>query len=231
LANTRLFDRIVDSDLLTGAIAFARDVATSTHAHPRLRDRPIEHPNPEGFIEFARPAVAATSGNFPAPLKCVDALDTAVTRSFAEGLKFELEAFHALLETPQSKALRHAFFAERAALRIPGIEPKTEQRAIRSVAVVGAGTMGGGIAMSFLNAGIPVILVESQREALDRGIATIRKNYDTTVKKGKLTPDQLQQRMEWLRPTLSYEDIGAVDLAIEAVFEDLGVKEKVFRQL
>jgi len=231
LANTRLFDRIVDSDLLTGAIAFARDVATSTHAHPRLRDRPIEHPNPEGFIEFARPAVAATSGNFPAPLKCVDALDTAVTRSFAEGLKFELEAFHALLETPQSKALRHAFFAERAALRIPGIEPKTEQRAIRSVAVVGAGTMGGGIAMSFLNAGIPVILVESQREALDRGIATIRKNYDNTVKKGKLTPDQLQQRMEWLRPTLSYEDIGAVDLAIEAVFEDLGVKEKVFRQL
>ena len=157
LANSRLFDRIVDGDLLTQAIAFARDVATSGRPHPRVRDWHIEHANPEGFIEFARSAVAGASANFPAPLKCVDAVEVAVKKSFDEGLKFELEAFHALLETPQSKALRHAFFSERAAARISDVDAKTERRAILGVAIIGAGTMGGGIAMSFLNAGIPAI--------------------------------------------------------------------------
>jgi len=231
LVNTRLFDRIVEGDLLTGAVAFARDMATSGRSHPRVRDWSVQHPNPEGFIEFVRPAIAAAAPNFPAPLKCVDAVETAVKKPFIEGLKFELDAFASLLETPQSKALRHAFFSERAAARIPDVDPRTQQRAIRSVAVVGAGTMGGGIAMSFLNAGIPVTLVEAQREALDRGIGTIRKNYDSTVKKGRLTPEQLEQRMGLLRPTLSYEDIRDVDLVIEAVFEDYGVKEQVFRRL
>ena len=225
LSNTRLFDRIIEGDLVTGAIAFARDVATSARLHPRIRDWRIEHPNPEGFLEFARPAVAAASPNFPAPLKCVAALETAVTKSFEEGLKFELEAFNTLLESPQSRALRHTFFSERAAARIPDVDSKTQVRAIRSVAVVGAGTMGGGIAMNFLNAGIPVTLVETQREALERGVSTIRKNYR------RLTAEQLEQRMGLLRPTLSYQDIREADLLIEAVFEDLGVKEGVFRQL
>jgi 3-hydroxyacyl-CoA dehydrogenase len=231
LAKTRLFDRIVDGDVLAAAIAFARDVATPGRSHPKVRDWKIEHPNPEGFIEFARPAVAAVSRNFPAPLKCVDAVEAAVKQPFEAGLQFELEAFFALVETPQSKALRHAFFGERAASKIPDVDADTKPRAVRSVAVIGAGTMGGGITMNFLNAGIPVALVEAQREALDRGTETIRNNYGNTAKKGKLTLEQVEQRMGLLRPTLSYEDVREADLVIEAVFEDYGVKEAVFKQL
>jgi 3-hydroxyacyl-CoA dehydrogenase len=231
LAGTRLFDRILEGDLLTGAIAFARDVATRTGPHPKVRDWKIEHPNAEGFIGFARGAVAAASRNFPAPLKCVDAIEAAVKKPFAEGLRLELETFLALLQTPESKALRHAFFGERAAAKIPDVGPEIQPRAIRSVAVIGAGTMGGGITMNFLNAGIPVMLLEAQRDALDRGVETIRKNYGNTVKKGKLTPEQLEQRMSLLSPTLSYDDVREADLVIEAVFEDYGVKESVFRKL
>jgi 3-hydroxyacyl-CoA dehydrogenase len=231
LANTRLFDRILDGDLLAGAVAFARDVGASGGPHPKVRDWKIEHPNAEGFIEFARPAVAAASQNLPAPLKCVDAVEAAVKKPFEEGLRFEIETFFALIETPQSKALRHAFFGERAAAKIPDVGAEHKPRAIRSVAVIGAGTMGGGITMNFLNAGIPVTLVEAQREALDRGVDTIRKNYDNTAKKGKLTAEQVGQRMGLLRPTLAYEDIGEADLVIEAVFEDYAIKEQVFKRL
>jgi 3-hydroxyacyl-CoA dehydrogenase len=231
LAGTRLFDRILEGDLLTGAIAFARDVATRGGPHPKVRDWKIEHPNPEGFIGFARAAVAAASRNFPAPLKCVDAIEAAVKKPFAEGLRVEHEAFLALVQTPESRALRHAFFGERAAAKIPDVGAEIQPRAIRSVAVIGAGTMGGGITMNFLNAGIPVTLVEAQREPLDRGVETIRKNYGNTVKKGKLKPEQLEQRMGLLRPSLSYEDIRDADLVIEAVFEDYGVKESVFKKL
>jgi 3-hydroxyacyl-CoA dehydrogenase len=231
LAGTRLFDRILDGDLLTGAIAFARDVAARPGPHPKVRDWKIEHPNPEGFIGFARTAVAAASKNFPAPLKCVDAIEAAVKKSFKEGMQVELEAFLALVQTPESRALRHAFFGERAAGKIPDVGPETQPRTVRSVAVIGAGTMGGGITMNFLNAGIPVTLVEAQREALDRGVETIRKNYGNTVKKGKLTPEELEQRLGLLRPTLSYDDVREADLVIEAVFEDYGVKESVFSKL
>ena len=231
LANTRLFDRVLEGDLLTAAIAFARDVATRSGPHPKVRDWKIEHPNPEGFIGFARAAVAAAAGNFPAPLKCVDLVEAAVKQPFEAGLRLELETFLALLQTPESKALRHAFFGERAAAKIPDVGPEIQPRPIRSVAVIGAGTMGGGITMNFLNAGIPVTLLEAQRDALDRGVETIRKNYGNTVKKGKLTPEQLEQRMGLLRPTLSYDDVRDADLVIEAVFEDYGVKESVFRKL
>ncbi|MFL6601650.1 MAG: 3-hydroxyacyl-CoA dehydrogenase NAD-binding domain-containing protein [Steroidobacteraceae bacterium] len=231
LAATRLFDRILEGDVLTGAIAFAREVAMRRGPHPKVRDSKVEHPNPEGFIAFARTAVAAAARNFPAPLKCVDLVEAAVKKPFAEGLRLELETFLALLQTPESKALRHSFFGERAAAKIPDVGPETQPRPIRSVAVIGAGTMGGGITMNFLNAGIPVTLVEAQRDALDRGVQTIRKNYGNTVKKGKLTPEQLEQRMGLLRPTLTYDDVRDADLVIEAVFEDYGVKESVFRTL
>jgi 3-hydroxyacyl-CoA dehydrogenase len=231
LAGTRLFDRILEGDLLSGAIAFAREIAARTGAHPRIRDLKIEHPNAEGFIAFARTAVAAASRNYPAPLKCVDALEAAVKKPFAQGLQFEFETFLALVQTPESKALRHAFFGERAAAKIPDVGPQTQLREIRSVAVIGAGTMGGGITMNFLNAGIQVTLLEAQRDALDRGVETIRKNYGNTVKKGKLTAQQLEQRMGLLRPTLSYDDIRDADLVIEAVFEDYEVKQTVFERL
>jgi 3-hydroxyacyl-CoA dehydrogenase len=231
LANTRLFDRVLDDDVLTGAIAFARDIGTPGRSHPRVRDWKIEHPNPQGFMEFTRPAVAAASKNYPAPLKCVDAVEAAVKKPFDEGMQAEHEAFISLLETPQSLALRHAFFAERAAAKIADVDSGTKPRAVRSVAVIGAGTMGTGIAMSFLNAGVPVTLLEAQREALDRGVTNIRNNYDSAAKKGKLTPEKIEQRMGLLQPTLAYEDIREADLVIEAVFEDYGVKEAVFKQI
>src|SRR5262249_17902171 len=157
------------------------------------------------------PAVAAASGKFPAPVKCVDAVEASFKRSFAEGLRLEQEIFHALLESPESKSLRHAFFGERAASKIPDVHADIKPRALHPLAVVGAGTMGGGISMNFLNAGIPVTLVEAKGDALDRGVETIRRNYENTAKKGKLTSEQVQQRMSLLRPTLSYEDIRDAD--------------------
>ncbi|MFM8768756.1 MAG: 3-hydroxyacyl-CoA dehydrogenase family protein, partial [Rubrivivax sp.] len=144
---------------------------------------------------------------------------------------YERELYMALMLTPVSKALRHAFFGERAANKIPDVPEDTPVRPVAKVAVIGAGTMGGGIAMNFLNAGIPVTILETRQEALDRGLATIRKNYEAQVKKGKLKQDTYEQRMALLAPTLSYADIADADLVIEAVFEEIGVKEQVFRQL
>ncbi len=135
------------------------------------------------------------------------------------------------MQTPESHALRHAFFGERAASKIPDVPSDTPVRDIKQVAVIGAGTMGGGIAMNFINAGIPVTLLETKQEALDRGIATIRKNYEATVKKGKLKPEALEQRMALITPTLSYDDLKNADMIVEAVFEELGVKEQVFKRL
>src|SRR5205814_8047927 len=159
------------------------------------------------------------------------AVAAAVAMPFDEGLRYERELFMQLLQTPESRALRHAFFAERAATKIPGIDAGTMTRKIDRVAVIGAGTMGGGIAMNFLNAGIPVTILETRQEALDKGLATIRKNYEGTVKKGKLTPDKLQQTLALLTPTLSYDDVAHADLVIEAVFEDIAVKQAVFERL
>ena len=144
---------------------------------------------------------------------------------------YEREAFVALMMTPECKALRHAFFAERAASKIPDVPDDTPVRKIEKVAVIGAGTMGGGISMNFLNAGIPVMMLEMKQEALDRGVATIRKNYEARVKKGKLKQDKLDETMALLSTTLNYDDLKDADLVIEAVFEDMGVKEKVFKTL
>jgi 3-hydroxyacyl-CoA dehydrogenase len=146
-------------------------------------------------------------------------------------MAFEREIFINLMWTPECKSLRHLFTAERAASKIPDVPEDTPKRAIESVAVIGAGTMGGGISMNFLNAGIPVKILEMKQDALDRGIATIRKNYEAQVKKGKLKQDKYEQRMALLSTTLSYDDIGSADLVIEAVFEEIGVKEAVFKEL
>jgi 3-hydroxyacyl-CoA dehydrogenase len=231
LASTRLFDRVVESDALAAAIALANEVAGSKSPLPRVRDWPVQHPNAEGFLLFSRTAVAAASANYPAPLKCVDALEAAVKRSFDAGMQVERDAFAALIVTPESKALRHGFFGERAASKVADIGADVEPRKVRAVGVVGAGTMGGGISMNFLNAGIPVTLLETKQEALDRGLATIRKNYENSAKKGKLSEEQVEQRMGLLTPTLSYADLAAADLVIEAVFEEYAVKESVFTQL
>jgi len=231
LAGTPLFDELIEGDLMQGALTFARKVAAQSGPHPKIRDRKVEHPNAAGFIQFARNSVAAIAKHFPAPHKCIDAVEAGVLKGFNEGMKVERECFVALVQTPESKALRHAFFGERAASKIPDVPSDTATRDIKKVAVIGAGTMGGGIAMNFINAGLPVTLLETKQDALDRGLATIRKNYEATVKKGKLTADALEQRMALISPTLSYDDLNDADLIIEAVFEELGVKEQVFKRL
>jgi 3-hydroxyacyl-CoA dehydrogenase len=230
-----LIDRMIEGDLLAGAIQFAQAVvrrhAADGAPFPLVRNYKVAHPNPDAYFQFARNTVKAVAKNLPAPAKCVDAVEAALKRSFDDGMAYERELFIGLMYTPECKALRHAFFAERAASKIPDVPEDTPVRAIKSVAVIGAGTMGGGISMNFLNAGIPVTILETKQEALDRGLATIRKNYEAQVRKGKLKDDKYQQRMSLLKPTLQYSDLKDADLVIEAVFEELGVKEQVFKTL
>jgi 3-hydroxyacyl-CoA dehydrogenase len=230
LAKTALFSEIIEGDLMQGALAFAAKVA-ATRPLPKVRDIKIDYPNYEAFLQFSRNTVKAMAGPFPAPLKCVEAVAAAATMKFDDGLKFERELFVQLVQSTESKALRHAFFAERAASKIPDVPEGTPVRPIKSAAVIGAGTMGGGIAMNFANAGLPVKILEMKQEALDKGLATIRKNYENTMKKGKLTPEKFEERVSLITGTLSYDDIGQADIVVEAVFEDLGVKETVFKKL
>jgi 3-hydroxyacyl-CoA dehydrogenase len=198
---------------------------------PLVRNLPCKHPLGEAYFQFARNMVKGMAKNFPAPPKCVDAVEAATKMKFEQGLAAEREIFVNLMLTPESRALRHVFFAERAASKIPDVPADTPQREIKSVAVIGAGTMGGGISMNFLNAGIPVKILEMKQEALDKGVATIRKNYEAQVKKGKLKADKYDQRMSLLSTTLDYKDLKDADLVIEAVFEEMGVKQKVFETL
>jgi 3-hydroxyacyl-CoA dehydrogenase len=198
---------------------------------PLVRDLPLADPRAPAFLAFARNGVAAAAPNYPAPLKCVEAVEVATTRPFEEGLAWERTAFLALLQTPESRALRHAFLAERAASKIPDVPEETPTRPIRAAAVIGAGTMGGGIAMNFLNAGLPVTVLEATQEALDKGLAVIRRNYQASAKKGKLIAAQVEERMALLRPTLDHADLAQADIVVEAVFEDMAVKEQVFRRL
>ena len=232
LPGQRLFDKLAASadTLADEALAFARSVA-DVRPLPLVRNLPCKHPLGDAYFQFARNMVKGVSKNFPAPLQCVDAVEAATKKKFDEGMLVERETFLNLMLTPESRALRHLFMAERAASKIPDVPADTPQRAINSVAVIGAGTMGGGIAMNFLNAGIPVRMLEMKQEALDRGIATIRKNYEAQVKKGKLKQDKYEQRMSLLSSTLNYDDLQDADMVIEAVFEELGVKEAVFKEL
>ena len=230
LPGQKLIHRMIDGDLVDGAVAFAREVADARPL-PRVRDLKVTHPNPDAYFQFARNTVKAMAKHFPAPARCVDCVEQSMKRKFDDGMVYEREAFLALMMTPECKALRHAFFGERAASKIPDVPEDTPVRKIEKVAVIGAGTMGGGISMNFLNAGIPVTILETKQEALDRGVATIRKNYEAQVRKGKLKQDKYEQRMALLSTTLDYADLKDADLIIEAVFEDLGVKEQVFRKL
>jgi len=232
LPGQKLFDKMAASveSLAEEALAFARSVADARPL-PLVRDLPCKHPQGDAYFQFARNMVKGMSKNFPAPAKCVDAVEAATKKKFNDGMAVEREIFINLMWTPESKSLRHLFLAERAASKIPDVPADTAQRAINSIAVIGAGTMGGGIAMNFLNAGIPVKMLEMKQEALDRGVATIRKNYEAQVKKGKLKQDKYDQRMALLTTTLSYDDLGGTDMVIEAVFEEIGVKEAVFKEL
>ena len=226
----KLFDKIATGDLMTEALALAAEVADKRPL-PLVRDLKVTHPNADAYAQFVKNMVGGMAKNFPAPLKCVEAVAGSLKLKFDDGMKLEREIFTALMFTPESKALRHAFVAERATTKIPDVPADTPVRGIKKLAVIGAGTMGGGIAMNFLNAGIPVVMLEMKQEALDKGVAIIRKNYDAQVKKGKLKQDKLDARMALLTTTLNYGDLKDADMVIEAVFEDIGVKETVFKTL
>ena len=231
LAGTALIDRLIDGDLVDGAVAFAHEVLMKKLPARRARDLKINDPQAEAFLQFARNTVAAQSKNFPAPMKCLEAVAGAVGKPFDEGLRLEREGFLALMASPESRALRHVFGAERAAAKIPGLPADTVLRSIAKVGVIGAGTMGGGITMNFLNAGIPVALLETTQAALDKGLATMRRNYENSMKKGKLTPEQVAQRLALVTGTLRYDAFADADLVIEAVFENMDVKQTVFEAL
>jgi len=232
LPGQKLFDQMAASpeSLMDEALAFARSVA-DVRPLPRVRDLPCKHPQGDAYFQFARNMVKGMAKNYPAPPKCVDAVQAATKKKFDDGMVFEREIFINLMWTPECRALRHLFTSQRAASKIPDVPETTPVRDIKSVAVIGAGTMGGGITMNFLNAGIPVKMLETKQDALDRGVATIKKNYEAQVKKGKLKEDKYAQRMALLTTTLSYDDIKDADMVIEAVFEEMGVKESVFKQL
>ena len=228
----KLFDKMAGSveTLAQEALAFAQAIS-DTRPLPLVRLLPCKHPNGDAYFQFARNMVKGMAKNFPAPVQCVDAVEAATKKKFDEGMVLERQIFTALMFTPESRALRHIFVAERAASKIPDVPADTPLRKIESLAVIGAGTMGGGIAMNFLNAGIPVKMLEMKQDALDRGVATIRKNYESQVKRGKLKQDKYEQRMSLLSTTLSYDDLKDAEMVIEAVFEEMGVKEKVFKEL
>ena len=228
-----LVERIVPRDSFDGVLQFAAEVARRSK-HPRLRDRAAALPagvSAEAFFGAARAEVAKQARGLPAPLKCVDSVEASVTLPFDEGLARERGYFIELVQSPESRALRHAFFAERAAAKVPDVPDSTPTRPIRSAAVLGFGTMGGGIAMSFANAGIPVTVYEKDRAALDRGLATCRRNWEATAKKGRMTAEQVEQRVALLKPTLDFNAVGSADIVVEAVYEDMVVKQGVFARL
>jgi 3-hydroxyacyl-CoA dehydrogenase len=231
LRGTPLFDAFADGDLLEGALAFAHRVVSEGRGGKRVRDLKLDMPAAEAFFQFARNTLKASAGPYPAPLACLEAVAAAVERPFDAGLKRERELFAALMLSPESAALRHVFQAERAASRIQGVPDDIPARPIRKIGVIGAGTMGGGIAMSLINAGLPVVLLETQQEALDRGLANIRRNYQGALRKGTLSEAGLAERLALITPTLDYASFRDVDLSIEAVFESMDVKRQVFETL
>jgi 3-hydroxyacyl-CoA dehydrogenase len=231
LAKTALLDRVVDADVVAGAIRFVQEAADGKLPLKKARDISVVLPNAEAFFDFARGAVAPQAKHYPAPAKIIDAVEAAVLKPFEEGMTVEAAGFEELLQGTVSKALRHIFFATRAAAKIPDVPSSTATRPVRSVAVIGAGTMGGGIAMNFANAGVRVTVLETAQAALDKGLGVVRKNYEGTLKKGRLTPAQFEERLALITGTLSYDDIADADLIIEAVFEDMDVKKQVFETL
>jgi 3-hydroxyacyl-CoA dehydrogenase len=230
-----LLDEIVDEfDLEGNAVVFAKKVVAEKRPLRKVRDlnEKVEaaRGKPEIFADF-RKANARKFRGFLAPEYCIRCVEAAVNQSFDEGLQTERKLFMELMTGSQSAAQRYVFFAEREVWKIPDVGGHTPIIAVNTVGIIGAGTMGGGIAMNFLNAGIPVTIVETKQEALDRGIATVRKNYENTAKRGKLTMADVEKRMSMLKPTLKLEDLAQVDLVIEAIFENMAIKKEVFGKL
>jgi len=223
-----LVDEIVQGDLLEGAIAFAK----KAQAPKRIRDMTVKvDGDPKQFFEKARAEVGKAARGFPAPLEIVACVEAAVGKPFDEGRKEERQRFAKLVEGNESKALRHMFFAERQTTKIPDVPEDTKAREIKSAAVIGAGTMGGGIAMNFANAGIPVTIMDMTQEAVDKGVAKIKANYASTVSKGRLKQEAMDKCMALIKPVTTLEAGKDADIVIEAVFERMDVKKDMFRKL
>ena len=227
-----IIDRLIEGDLLAGAVAFAREVAGKPI--PRTRERAEKLGTAEensGIIESARERVRTKQRGLVAPLAAVDAVEAATKLSFEEGCEVERRLFTECLFSDQSKALIHVFFGEREVAKIPDVPKDTAVKPIRKAAIVGSGTMGGGIAMVFANAGISVLLKEVDQSALDQGLAKIRKNYGSSVQRGRFTQQFVDERLALITPTLSYDNFGSVDMVVEAVFEGMALKKQVFQDL
>jgi len=229
-----LVDEIVDGDLTTAAMAFAEKIVAERRPLKKIRDLDEKlapaRGKPEAFASF-RKSVARQTRGFRAPERCIQCVEAAVNLPFDRGIERERELFFEVLSSPESKAQRYFFFAEREAAKIPDVPADTPAREIRAAAVIGAGTMGGGIAMNFANVGIPVTVVEVAREALDRGLAVVRKNYETTAAKGRLTSQDVEKRLGLIRGTTEFAAIADADIVVEAVFEEMPIKKQVFALL
>jgi len=227
-----IVDRIIEGDLLSGASAFAREVASRPAPKTRERNEKLGNVAENAQIfSSARENAAKKQRGLLAPVAAIEALEAATKLSFDEGCKVEQKLFIDCLFSDQSKSLIHVFFAEREVSKIPDIPKDTSVIPVKSAAVVGAGTMGGGIAMVLANSGIPVLLKDTDQAALDRGLATIQSNYANSVKRGRFTQQVADERLKRITPTLTYDDFSKADLVIEAVFEGMALKKEVFKQL
>jgi 3-hydroxyacyl-CoA dehydrogenase len=227
-----IIDKLIDGDLLTGAIAFAQEMATKPLTKTRERSNKLGTPEQNApMFTAARENARKKQRGLMAPLAAIDAVEAATELPFEEGCQVEQRLFAECLASPQAKALMHVFFAEREVAKIPDVEKDTPVIPIKTAGVVGAGTMGGGISMVLANAGIPVLVKEADQAALDRGMANIRKNYANSVKRGRFTQQFVDERLKLIQPTLSLDGFAAVDLVIEAVFEGMALKKEVFGQL
>jgi 3-hydroxyacyl-CoA dehydrogenase len=227
-----IVDRIIEGELLAGAVRFAREIAGKPPLRTRERQEKLGTPQQNAPIfAAAREAARKRQRGMTAPLAAIDAVEAATKLSFEEGCQVEQKLFSECLYSDQSKALIHVFFGEREVAKIPDVPKETPVIPVNSVAVAGAGTMGGGIAMVFANAGIPVLLREADQAALDRGLANIQKNYASSVKRGRFTQEFVDERLKLIRPTLSYDGFEKVDMVVEAVFEGMALKKQVFTEL
>ena len=229
-----LIDEIIEGDLEEGAIAFAKKVLAENRPLTKIRDRneKLEQAkqNPEIFENFRKKKARKFRG-FEAPEACIKAVEAAVNKPFDDGIQYERELFAGLVTGPQANALRYYFFSERQVRKIPDIPKDTPLLPIKTAAVVGAGTMGGGIAMNFVNVGIPVTLIEAKQELLDRGLSVIKRNYDVTVSKGKLTSETVDDRMSLITGSTNLEDVADADVVVEAVYGNMDLKKEIFTKL
>lgn len=227
-----IVNEIIDGELLEGSIKWIKRALRSELPVARVSERSVKtNADPEAFITEARAVAENKWRGYPAPLRIVNCIDAAINKSFKEGLKIERENIEALIPTDESKSLRHLFFAERHANKVDGISKEVPIAKIQSVSVIGAGTMGTGIAMNFLNVGIPVTIIDTNDETLQKGIDTIKKNYLSTVEKGRLSAEDRDRRVALLQGSTALSSVSESDLVVEAVFEEMAVKKAIFLEL